>query len=84
MTKTFTQDDVIRYVYEETSEEENVLIEEALMAEPALMGFFMDALELRSLMDKISRAPRPSTVETILSYSTNHPLSQLRNPTGVA
>lgn len=84
MTKTFTQDDVIRYVYEETSDEENALIEEALMVEPALMGFFMDALELRSLMDKISRQPHPSTVDSILSYSTNHPFSQLRNPTGVA
>lgn len=84
MTKTFTQDDVIRYVYEETSEEENLLIEEAMMAEPTLMGFFMDALELRSLMNRIERQPRPSTVEHILAYSTNHPLSQLRNPTGVA
>lgn len=84
MTKTFTQDDVVRYVYEETTDEENLLIEEAMMAEPALMGFFMDALELRSLMNKIERQPRPSTIDAILSYSSNHPLTQLRNPTGVA
>ncbi|MEZ0487727.1 hypothetical protein [Fibrella aquatica] len=84
MTKTFTQDDVIRYVYEETSEEENLLIEEALMTEPELMGFFLDTLELRALMDKIERAPRSSTVESILSYSSFHPNSPVRNPTGVA
>ncbi|MEZ0541560.1 hypothetical protein [Fibrella arboris] len=84
MTKTFTQDDVIRYVYEETSEEENLLIEEALMAEPELMGFFLDALELRALMDKIERAPRPSTIESILSYSSFHPNSPVGNPSGVA
>ena len=54
------------------------------MAEPALMGFFMDALELRSLLNKIERQPRPSTIDAILSYSSNHPLTQLRNPTGVA
>ena len=79
MTKTFTQDDVIRYVYEETSEEENLLIEEALMAEQPLMGFFLDTLELRSLLNKIERQPRPATVEAILSYSANHFSAQLRN-----
>lgn len=84
MTKTFTQDDVIRYVYEETSEEENLLIEEALMAEPELMGFFLDTLELRALMDKIERVPRPSTIESILSYSLFHPSSPVRNSNGVA
>jgi hypothetical protein len=76
MTKTFTQDDVVRYVYEETSDEENQLIEEALMAEPALMSFFMSALELRSLMNRIERQPRLSTVESILSYSRNYSPSQ--------
>jgi len=85
MTKTFTQDDVIRYVYEETSEEENLLIEEALMAEPELMGFFLDTLELRALMDKIERAPRPSALDAILSYSSSfHPNSPVSNPNGVA
>ena len=85
MTKTFTQNDVIRYVYEETSEEENRLIEEALMGEPELMGFFLDTLELRALMDKIDRAPRPSTINSILAYSFSfHPNSSVCNPTGVA
>ncbi|WP_080058904.1 hypothetical protein [Spirosoma aerolatum] len=77
MIKTFTQDDVIRYVYEETSAEENLLIEDALMSEPELMTFFLEALELRALMNKIERQPRPDTVQTILDYSQNHPL----NPT---
>ncbi|MBN8824686.1 MULTISPECIES: hypothetical protein [Spirosoma] len=75
MIKTFTQDDVIRYVYEETSAEENLLIEDALMSEPELMTFFLEALELRALMNKIERQPRPDTVQTILDYSQNHPLN---------
>ena len=81
MTKTFTSDDVVRYVYEETSPEENLLIEESLMAEPDMMTFFLSALELRSLMNKIERQPRESTVQSILSYSQNHsanPSAQLR------
>ena len=73
MIKTFTQDDVIRYVYEETSPEENLLIEDALMTEPDLMTFFLEALELRALMNRIERQPRKSTVQSILDYSKHHP-----------
>ncbi len=81
MTKTFTSDDVVRYVYEETSPEENLLIEESLMTEPDMMTFFLSALELRSLMNKIERQPRESLIQSILSYSQNHsanPPAQLR------
>ncbi len=73
MIKTFTQNDVVRYVYEETSPEENLLIEDALMSEPELMTFFLEALEMRSLMNRIERQPRESTVTTILNYSKHHP-----------
>ena len=75
MTKTFTQDDVIRYVYEETSPEENLLIEDAMMSEPELMTFFLEALELRALMNKIERQPRVSTVQAILNYSQQYAAS---------
>ncbi|QJW87981.1 hypothetical protein HNV11_00640 [Spirosoma taeanense] len=83
MIKTFTQDDVVRYVYEETSPEENLLIEDALMSEPELMTFFLEALELRALMNKIERQPRASTIQNILNYSKNHPANptaRLRQP----
>ena len=75
MTKTFTQDDVIRYVYEETSPEDNLLIEDAMMSEPELMTFFLEALELRALMNKIERQPRTSTIQSILNYSQNYSAS---------
>ena len=75
MTKTFTQDDVIRYVYEETSPEDNLLIEDAMMSEPELMTFFLEALELRALMNKIERQPRASTIQSILNYSQNYSVS---------
>jgi hypothetical protein len=73
MIKTFTYDDVIRYVYEETSTEENLFIEDAMMSDPELMTQFLDTLELRSLMDKIERQPRSSTIDNILSYSRSYP-----------
>lgn len=73
MIKTFTYDDVIRYAYEETSTEENLFIEDAMMSDPELMTQFLDTLELRSLMDKIERQPRQTTLDSIFSYSRSYP-----------
>ena len=73
MIKTFTNDDVIRYVYEETSEEENLLIEETMMAEPDLMTFFLDMLDTCSLLNRVQRKPREQTVQNILAYSQHYP-----------
>jgi hypothetical protein len=75
MITTCTKDDVIRYVYEETSEVETPLIEDALMCDHDLTSFFMDVLELRSMMNKIVRQPREVSVEHILSYSRSYVIS---------
>lgn len=75
MIQISTYDDVIRYVYEETSEEENQTIEDALMSEPELMTQFLETLELRALMNKIERQPRDSSLKNILSFSRNFPSS---------
>ncbi|GAB3248874.1 hypothetical protein GCM10027347_05580 [Larkinella harenae] len=72
MIQIFTNDDVIRYVYEETSAEENRLIEDALMAEPELMSFYLDTLEIKCLMNKIERTPAASSIQNILNYSKNY------------
>lgn len=72
MIKTFTQDDVLRYVYEETSAEENLVVEEGLMAESDLMTFFLEALEFRALMNRIERKPREASIDRVLDYSRNY------------
>ncbi|WP_234736910.1 hypothetical protein [Tellurirhabdus bombi] len=72
MIKTFTNDDVIRYVYEETTVEENFLIEDALMAEPDLMAFYLDTLEIKLLMNKIERQPSDRSIQNILNYSSTY------------
>ena len=68
MIQLFTPDDVIRYVYEETTEEENLLIEDALIGDQELLEFYLDALEMKSLMNKIERTPSNSVVSSILAY----------------
>ena len=69
MTKTFTHDDVIRYLYNETSEEEKKEIEQALICDNVLLDKHK---ELSGVVRKIEEAqvePSEKTVESILNYS---------------
>ncbi|MEZ4900407.1 MAG: hypothetical protein R2822_00835 [Spirosomataceae bacterium] len=72
MIQLFTPDDVIRYVYEETSEDESTLIEDALVSDQDLLEFYLDALEMKCLMNKIERTPSNRIVSNILAYSQNY------------
>lgn len=74
MTQTFTstQNDVVRYLYNETSNQENTLVEEALLFDKDLLNFYLDCADLKSGMDKIQLSPSDSAIERILSYSRNY------------
>lgn len=74
MTQTFTstQNDVVRYLYNETSIKENSLVEEALLFDKDLLNFYLDCADLKSGMDKIQLSPSDSAIERILSYSRNY------------
>jgi hypothetical protein len=69
MTKTFTYDDVVRYLYAETTENENELIVEALALDNNLMNFYLDSLEIQSQMNKIVKSPSDRTISEVLNYS---------------
>ena len=69
MTKTFTYDDVVRYLYAETTENENDLIVEALALDNDLMSFYLDSLDIQSQMDKIVRTPSDQSVLKVFKYS---------------
>lgn len=74
MTQTFTstQNDVVRYLYNETSNQENTLVEEALLFDKDLLDFYLDCADLKTGMDKIQLSPSDSAIERILSYSRNY------------
>lgn len=74
MTQTFTstQNDVVRYLYNETSIQENSLVEEALLFDKDLLDFYLDCADLKSGMDSIQLSPSDSAIERILSYSRNY------------
>ena len=76
MTKTFTYDDVVRYLYDETSPLENVEIVEALASDSNMLAFYLDALELQTQMDRIVRTPPARATDGILRYSRQYPSSQ--------
>jgi hypothetical protein len=69
MTKTFTYDDVVRYIYSETSSEESESIARALTCDDDLMSFYLDTLEIRNQMNLIVRQPSQRVVSKILAYS---------------
>ncbi|MCE7067679.1 hypothetical protein [Dyadobacter sp. CY326] len=69
MTKTFTYDDVVRYLYAETTEIENDLIVEALALDSDLMNFYLDSLDIQGQMDKIVRTPSDQSVLKVFRYS---------------
>lgn len=69
MTKTFTHDDLIRYVYNETSEDENHEINEAIANDTVLMEQFHELQKLKAQMDGSFKTPSEKTINNILEYS---------------
>ncbi|OJV18538.1 MAG: hypothetical protein BGO21_23680 [Dyadobacter sp. 50-39] len=69
MTKTFTYDDVVRYLYAETTENENEQIVEALALDDNLMNFYLDSLEIQNQMNKITRTPAENVISEVFRYS---------------
>jgi len=69
MTKIFTHDDLIRYVYEETEPEENRLIEIALSEDMELLEQYHELLWLKKQMDGGMVDPSEKTIYAIMKYS---------------
>jgi len=69
MTKIFTHDDLIRYVYEETEPEENRQIKLALNEDMELLEQYHELLWLKKQMDGGMMNPSEKTINTILEYS---------------
>ncbi len=74
MTQTFTstQNEIIRYVYNETSPSENVLIEEWIAGDTENLDFYLDCLQLKEEMDQIVLVPKDITLERIFDYSRSY------------
>lgn len=69
MTKTFTQNDLIRFIYHETSEEETQEINRVLSFDKELQLHYRELLFVKNGMDKAQLEPSEIAVANILQYA---------------
>lgn len=74
MIKTSTPNDVIRLLYDETSEEERQALASSLLFDEVLDKTYENYKELLEQLDHIGVNPSQKTVDAILTYSKSYPL----------
>ena len=72
MTKTFTPNDVLRYLYKETSPAENIKLEQELLIHNDLLDYYVQLTNIKERLDKVRKSPSDSTIQAILDYSKSH------------
>ncbi|WP_290794500.1 hypothetical protein [Flavihumibacter sp. UBA7668] len=65
----FTQEDLLLYLYKETSTEQNTLIEAALQQDYELRKSLVDLQESIQLLDQPTIEPRTEVVLSVLNYA---------------
>ena len=71
MIKSVTQDNLVRYIYGETSAEEASLILEALNSDFELKELYEQLLESKAELNKVRLQPSQKVIDNILNYSKN-------------
>lgn len=69
MTTLFTEHELIRYIYGETTEPEKTEIENALILDPELGAEVFRMKTNLGLLDQVSFNPSEGALQNILSYS---------------
>lgn len=69
MIKTFTQNDLIRFLYHETSVQEEREINKALICDSELQEQYKELIATKNQLDMARLEPSAIVVENILNYS---------------
>ena len=77
MKQYYTQLDLIRYIYRETSAAEALEIAEALSENPLLMDEYREIYQGYLQLPKAKFSPRPSALQNILRYSEQTALNPM-------
>jgi hypothetical protein len=77
MTKTFTQNDVIRFFYNEVTEEEKSEIQTAMLFDNDLTDYYYELIQMEAALNKVKKQPSDKTIENILNYSRNFSLQSV-------
>lgn len=74
MTQIFTlnQNDVIRYLYNETTPQENDRIVEALLFDAELLEFYLEAVEIKQGLNYAMLTPPKQVIDNIMAYSKKY------------
>lgn len=74
MTKTCTstQNEIIRYVYNETSASENVLIEKSISSDEEMLNFYLECIYIKEDLNLIVLSPKDKTINNILDFSKKY------------
>ncbi len=64
-----TQDDLVRYLYNETSDKKSELVKDALESDMNLRDSFEALLASKKNLENVDLSPRPEAVDKILQYA---------------
>ncbi|MBC7451747.1 MAG: hypothetical protein H7259_09690 [Cytophagales bacterium] len=76
MIKTFTRNDVIRFVYDEVSAEERSDMELLMMSEESFMKLYHKYNVVKNQIRKVAIEPSENVIDRILMYSKSFSLQQ--------
>ena len=71
MTKTFTEDDLVRFLYDEVNEDERLEMKESLCADIELRSRLDELEEAKSALDAVTMKAPSDVVSRILYASKN-------------
>lgn len=77
MTKQFTPNDLIRYIYQEMSEVEQDLLMQALHSDESLMQDYVEMLSTIEQMDHIQLQPSEKVVQAIKAMAQSTGLQKV-------
>ncbi|CAN5284857.1 hypothetical protein BH20BAC1_BH20BAC1_07220 [soil metagenome] len=66
-----TQEDLVRYLYNETSEQKSELIREALANDINLKNTFEEMQMSKKSLEHTELSPRPQSIDKILAYAAS-------------
>jgi hypothetical protein len=69
MIKTFTQNDLIRFLYHETSEEETKEINKALLCDSELQEQYKELNATHKQLNQTKLEPSAASIQNILNYA---------------
>lgn len=72
MIKTFTENDLIRFLYNELSNKESEEIERAILTDDVLQEQISTLRKLHKDMDRLQVSPSGKTVQKILEFSKGY------------